>query len=60
VPRRAPCASRLDPPMNVVWYEFMPSLTYMYCHDVHLATFSDESNRSRTAIVMAAYVCTDV
>ena len=35
---------------NVVWHEFMPSLTY--CHNAHLATFSDESNRSRIIILI--------
>jgi len=30
------------------WYEFMPSLTILsWCPVAHLATFSDESNRSR-------------
>ena len=44
------------PKQNVVWfwYEFVPSLTY--CHDAHLATFSDESNRSRIAIVIAVWI----
>jgi len=35
----------LPPKQNVVWYEFVSSLTY--CYDGHF----DESNRSRIAIV---------